>query len=101
MIGLPIRKWPGVRIGRPSSGSASTRSIGLELRIASTSARTVASSSKVSGYAPMDLRSKVLIDRTPASQRPPKCGAPGGENFHSIFWNSDLASFSKIELLIS
>jgi len=83
LIGLPTKKWPGVRMGRPSSGKASTWSVGLELRIALASAITVASSLNVSECAPMDLQSKFFIERTLASQRQPKCGVPGGENFHS------------------
>ncbi|MGR0227393.1 hypothetical protein, partial [Klebsiella pneumoniae] len=56
----------------------------LEFRRNSILTSAVVSSSKVMGCFPKEFANSPLTDFTPASQRPPKCGARGGINFQLI-----------------
>ncbi|KAL7724360.1 hypothetical protein ACLKA6_005824 [Drosophila palustris] len=80
--GPPINAWPGVSAS-PSLGSSLSAPIGRELSTASTATGVVCSSSAVNSRQPTVRRSRCFADFTPASHRPPKCGALGGMNANS------------------
>ena len=75
MMGLPINKCPGVKASAPSSGRVSRAISGLLFSTDSTLHSTVLYSSKVKAWSLRSLRSGNFADLTPASHKPPKCGA--------------------------
>ena len=79
----PVRKWSGVRALRPFGCSLRCCN-GLELRIASTSVKSIESFSKVNGSSPIERRRWNLIDFTTTSDLAPICRVVGGLNFHSV-----------------
>ena len=84
-MGLPMRKWPGVSASIPSS-SEGRETRGRLLRHASTWVSTVVNSSNVS-FTLATIRFRWVFKLfTAASQRPPKCGACSGMNFHCMPW---------------
>lgn len=81
--GSPTRKCPGVR-ARVSVGSPLFYVNGREFRQASSCVKTVDNSSNVKVLSPITRFRWYFVDRTPASQLPPKFGACGGMKCHVV-----------------
>ena len=81
--GPPVRKWPGVSANK-SEGSSDCGEIGREFKHASIRAKRVQNSSTLNGPPIFQMWALKLF--TPASKRPPMCGAPGGMICHCMFW---------------
>ena len=79
----PTKKWPGVR-AVASDGSSVIGVRGREFRQHSISANSVVISSKDRVVFPRTRTKWCFIERTAASQIPPKWGARGGMNFQLI-----------------
>lgn len=84
-IGVPIKKWPGVNAVK-SDGLCDIEDIGLELRQASIRDNKVWNSSNVYLVDPATFLKCCLKLFTPASHKPPICGAPGGMKCQVMFW---------------
>ena len=87
-IGLPIKKWPGVKASMPSVEWLFTGPSGLEFRHASIWQVTVISSVRVKRRGPAIRFKWYLVDFTAASHSPPKWGACSGMVIQSILWVS-------------
>ena len=100
-----MRKCPAVITEEPSCGWLSWVRSGRLLRIASTSVTTVAKSSRVRRCGGRIFRNVPFMWCTPASHKPPKCGARAGEKCYStgcrdessitLSWKSDVCSSRK------
>ena len=83
---IPVKKCPGVRLST-SRMSLLTDVRGLLSSRASTWQITVEKLSSWSFLDPAILKKSRLLIPMRRSHGPPKCGAPGGINFHAIFFD--------------
>ena len=97
---IPVKKCPGVRLST-SRMSLLTDVRGLLLSRASSWQIRVEKLSSWSYLDPVILKKSRLLIPMRRSHVPPKCGPPGGINFHAIFFDSAYFCISVVVKLLS